>query len=71
MTDRVKSLTVYFEKDFCEDEIGSLIDAINRFRGVSCVKQTLMSAEDYFAIDRARNELRGRIWAALYPSDDK
>jgi len=59
--DRVNALTVVLDKDYREDDIQAMVDAISLFKGVITVKYDVAGPETYIAIQRAKNELRSRI----------
>ncbi len=50
MTDRVQSLTVFFEKEVREDDVQVYVDAIRLMRGVSNVELgPVLDSSDYAA----------------------
>lgn len=65
MTDRFKQLIVVLEKDIREDDAESLMNAIRMMRGVLNVRGDVAGARDMWAEDRARRELREKLWKAL------
>lgn len=65
MTDRFKQLIVVLEKDIREDDAEALINAIRMMRGVLKVRGDVAGAQDMWAADRARRELRDKLWKAL------
>ena len=46
MTDRVKALIVHLDKDYREDDLDALADAIHQFRGVENVSKSVSNWED-------------------------
>lgn len=58
MTDRVQSLTVYFEEDMRSDDAQTLVDAISMLRNVAKVELGQpVTGNDHFARERIRREL--------------
>jgi len=68
MTDRYRTLTVILEGDTRDDACAPLIAAIAHMRGVLKVTGgDVETSADMVAMERARYELRDKIWQALYP----
>ena len=57
MTDRLKGLTVAFEKDIREDDAQCIIDAILMIKGVANVTTSISSVEDYMNREQVRREV--------------
>jgi len=70
MTDRLKGVTVLFEKDIREDDAEPIINAIRCIRGVAAVNPTLKTAEDWHMFMRLRGELGHKIISVFYPEMD-
>lgn len=65
MTDRLNALTVVLEKDIRDDDAESLMNAIRQLRGVLSVTGTPVDVCDHVALERAKREIRARLWDAL------
>lgn len=65
MSDRIKGLTVVFEKDYREDDIERLLQAICLFRGVLLVQVIKTDPADFIERSRVRNELTEKLWKVL------
>lgn len=65
MTDRVKGLTVVLDRDIRIDDIEVIVSAIRLLRGVASVDTVITTHEDYFARERVRSELVGKLYDAL------
>ena len=65
MTDRFNTLTVVLEKDTRDDDAESLLQAIRHMRGVLSVSGNVAEPTHYMAEERARSDLRAKIWAAF------
>lgn len=61
MTDRVRTLTVLLDKDWRDDDVQHVIDAIRMVRGVADVQPTVETAEKQMAVWKAKDELRREI----------
>ena len=67
MTDRYNYLTVVLETDMTGGEAGPLISAIRQLRGVVSVTPNVSASEDWWAFERARQELGAKLLKVLYP----
>lgn len=65
MTDRVRSLTVVLDKDYREDDIQALAQAIGQMRGVVGVALDVTNPNDYSNRVRIRAELTMKLYDAL------
>ena len=65
MTDRYNMLIVELEKDIREDDAEYLINAIRMLRGVMHVKGHASNFEFNMAVDRAKYELRCKLYDLL------
>jgi hypothetical protein len=65
MTDRYNALTVILEVDTRDDDAEALINAIRMIRGVASVQPHIASYEHHMAEERAKLDLRKRLWEAL------
>jgi hypothetical protein len=71
MTDRLKGVWVAFEKDIREDDAEAIIQAIKCLRGVIAVEGDIADANDWINRMQIRTELGVKLWAVLYPKDEK
>lgn len=62
MTDRVKGCTVVFDKDYREDDIHEILNAIKMIKGVIKVEPSITTTVDYYAKEQCKNELRSRFY---------
>jgi hypothetical protein len=67
MTDRIHSLTVVLSHDIREDDIQPLITAIRLLKPVLSVVTHVTDDDSYMAEERARQELREKMFDILYP----
>lgn len=65
MTDRYYALTIVLEKDIRSDDAERLIDAIHMLRGVLSVAPNVSDSATWMAEERAKSELRNKIFEAL------
>ncbi len=70
MTNRYNALTVVLEKDIRDDDAEALLAAIQQLRGVLSVKGNVASFSDHLAQERARHDLRQKLWHVLFPSHE-
>ncbi len=62
MTDRLKGLTVAFDKDIREDDAQCIIDAILLIRGVSGVTTSTSNPEDYMNRQQIIRDIKAKIF---------
>lgn len=67
MTDRINSFIVVLEKDFREDDVAPLMQAVLRLRGVLAVNSNIVNVDSYVANERALDKLRGQLRDILWP----
>jgi hypothetical protein len=65
MSDRYNSLIVFLEKDLKDEDAEPLIEAIKQFRGVLSVQPNVSNMLSILAEDRAKADLREKIWELL------
>lgn len=66
MTDRINAITVVLDKDVRIDDAEGLLTAIRQLRGVLSAEPHVSDVRDHMAQERARNELREKLWDALH-----
>jgi hypothetical protein len=64
----VHTLTVVLQRDNRSDDVQGLIDAISMFKGVASVKMHVTDLTAHMAQERARMDMRKKIYAALEDS---
>lgn len=62
MTDRIKGFTVTLEKDFRDDDVEVIKQAIQMIKGVAHVEPSIVTNEDHFNRERIKSELRDKFW---------
>jgi len=62
MTDRVKGFTVTLERDFRDDDVEVILNAIKMIRGVAKVEPSLVIDEDHMIRERLKWELREKFY---------
>lgn len=67
MSDRINTITVVLEKDIRDDDCEHVLHAIRMIKGVLRVKANVASPQDYMAMERARSQLEGKIFALFHP----
>jgi hypothetical protein len=65
MTDRFNTLTVVLDRDIREDDAEVLISAIKMIKGIIDVKGNVSSPETWMAEERAKSELRTKLYEIL------
>ena len=67
MTDTFNILTVVLEKETREDDAEPILNAIRMIKGVRSVRGKISDPTEFMAQERAKHELREKIWEALHP----
>ena len=62
MTDRVKGFTVTLERDFRDDDVEVILNAIKMIRGVANVEPSIVTSEDHINRERLKFELRDKFY---------
>lgn len=62
MTDRVKGFTVTLEKDFRDDDVEVILNAVRMIKGVAHVEPCISTHEDHMSQQRLRWELRDKFY---------
>ena len=65
MTDRVKGLYVALDKDYRDDDVQALIDAIKMLRGVADVATKVAQVDDYFNRAQIRYDIQSKLFDAI------
>jgi hypothetical protein len=66
MSDKVQALVVIFDQDVSTDYADKIGDWVLHIKGVSSVVSEVANLSDLVARERARSELKQRIWDALW-----
>lgn len=71
MTDRIRHLTITLDRDYRDDDVEHIVNAISMVRGVETVETRIVTSNDYWARESAILELRKEIFdhvkKLLYP----
>lgn len=65
MTDRTRTLTVLLDREYREDDVEFIKNAILAIRGVIGVKHFVSDYQELSAIETAKYELRNKIFEVL------
>lgn len=71
MTDRIHSLTVILDKDYRDDDVKVISNAIRMIRGVIEVKEHVADLNSKMAEAMAESRMRTKIFELLYPKEDE
>ena len=62
MTDRIKGFTVTLDRDFRDDDVEVILNAIKMIRGVANVEPSIVTGEDHMNRERLKWELRDKFY---------
>lgn len=65
MTDRANAIVAILAKDTRVDDLEATLAAISQLKGVISVRASIADISDYAAYERAKTELREKLWAVL------
>jgi hypothetical protein len=65
MTDRIRHLTITLDEDTRNDDLKSIVSAIEHVRGVANVLPNIVTAQDLLARQAVRAEIQGQLHAAV------
>lgn len=65
MTDRIHALTVILDGDYRDDDVQTIVQAIQMIRGVSDVTTHVTDLQDHAARERVKTELREKLFDLL------
>jgi hypothetical protein len=65
MTDRVKGFTVTLDKDYRDDDVEAILNAVRMIHGVAHVEPSIVTSEDHMNRQVIRHELRKKLYKAL------
>jgi len=65
MTDRIRHLTVTLDRDYRDDDVHHIVNAIVQLRGVSGVEINVVSVNDLLARAAVAGEIRLKLHEAI------
>jgi hypothetical protein len=65
MTDRIKGLTIALDRDYRDDDVDAIVNAIMMIKGVLSVKKSVATSEDWINRIQIRADIEKRLYAAL------
>lgn len=65
MTDRIKGLTIALDRDYRDDDVQAIVDAIMMIKGVQAVKKSVANHEDWINRVQIRTDIQRRLFDAL------
>jgi len=65
MTDRIQGLTVALDRDYRDDDVEAIVNAILMIRGVKSVKKSVVGMGDYTARVRAVTQIQERLFGVF------
>jgi len=65
MTDRIKGFYVTLDKDYRDDDVETIKNAILMIKGVISVKESIVDSDDHINRERIRQELIQKLWDVL------
>lgn len=71
MTDRYATLTVALDRETRDDDAQPIIDAIKMIKGVMAVTGNVADINMWVAQERARRELAEKVWAVVFPKEER
>lgn len=71
MSDRIYAFTVTLDGAYKDEDIECVKKAIEMIKGVESVVPLVNNPEVFFAVERARNEIRDKIVDILYPKENQ
>ena len=65
MTDRIKGIVVTLDRDYRDDDVPAILNAIRMIKGVVAVAPKVSTSDDWMARRRVQHELRDKIYAIM------
>jgi hypothetical protein len=65
MTNRIKGLTVALDRDYRDDDVEAIVNAILMVKGVKGVKKSIVEVGDYTARVRAVSDIQEKVLGAF------
>lgn len=62
MSNRINGLIIALDKDYREEDIESLKNAIMQLKGVISVKENIVSPDNFIISERIKSETREKIY---------
>jgi len=66
MTDRIRHVTVTLDKDYRDDDVESILNAIKMVKGVSKVQPKVVDVTEHLARATVQADLEGKIYKAVH-----
>lgn len=66
MSNRINTVTVILEEEIRDDDCEVILNAIRMIKGVLSVTPNIANVGEYMAIERARHDLKKKLWNAFY-----
>lgn len=67
MSDRIHALTVVLDRPIRADDAEAIINAIKMVRHVADVQTHVTNPDVHFAVEKARNEIKRKLFEVLEP----
>jgi hypothetical protein len=65
MTDRLKGVVVTFDRDYRDDDVEFILNAIRMIKGVCSVDPLMAEHDDLMNRQRLKHEMRGKLYDAI------
>lgn len=65
MTDRIRTLTVTLDKDYRDDDVQSIVSAIQHIKGVALVETRVVDVDELVARSAVRADFQARLHEAV------
>ena len=66
MTDRINRIAVVLDREYRDDDVQSIVEAIKMIKGVLTVGTHVADHTDYMAIERAKADLGSKLFDVIY-----
>lgn len=65
MTDLIKGLNITLDKDYREDDVEAIIEAIKMIYGVASVRKSQQDSDDWMNRERIKNNVKTKLFKAV------
>lgn len=65
MTDRIRHVTVTLDRDYRDDDVEVILNAIRQIRGVGSVVPKVVELADILARETVRSDIEGKLHDAI------
>lgn len=65
MSDRVKGFVVALDKNYREEDVEQIKNAISQIKGVLSVKENVMNPDDFINSVRITNDIKKRLYGII------